>query len=82
MSTCSNPFFILGNPRSGTTLLRLMLDAHPKMTVPPECGFIVWFYDKYKSWSDSDKSTLNIQMFIEDLQTAKKISSTIDDTIM
>jgi hypothetical protein len=31
--------FIVGVPRSGTTLLRMMLDAHPEMAVPPETGF-------------------------------------------
>lgn len=33
--------FIVGSPRSGTTLLRLMLDAHPLLAIPPETGFIV-----------------------------------------
>src|SRR5919109_3312367 len=32
--------FIVGVGRSGTTLLRLMLDAHPEMCIPPETGFI------------------------------------------
>jgi sulfotransferase family protein len=32
--------FIVGVPRSGTTLLRLMLDAHPELTIPPETHFI------------------------------------------
>jgi hypothetical protein len=31
---------IIGSPRSGTTLLRLMLDAHPDMAIPPETGFL------------------------------------------
>ena len=26
--------------RSGTTLLRMMLDAHPQLTVPPETHFV------------------------------------------
>jgi hypothetical protein len=30
---------VVGVPRSGTTLLRLMLDAHPEVAVPPETGF-------------------------------------------
>jgi hypothetical protein len=33
------PFFV-GVPRSGTTLLRLMLDAHPAMAIPPETYFV------------------------------------------
>jgi hypothetical protein len=31
--------FIVGVPRSGTTLLRLLLDAHPGLAIPPETGF-------------------------------------------
>jgi len=31
---------IVGVPRSGTTLLRLMLDAHPALAIPPETGFL------------------------------------------
>lgn len=31
---------IVGAPRSGTTLLRLMLDAHPEMAVGPETAFL------------------------------------------
>ncbi|MGI9020610.1 MAG: sulfotransferase family protein [Solirubrobacterales bacterium] len=32
--------FVVGVGRSGTTLLRLMLDAHPQLAMPPETGFI------------------------------------------
>ena len=32
--------FIVGVGRSGTTLLRLMLDAHPDLAIPPETRFI------------------------------------------
>lgn len=31
---------VVGAPRSGTTLLRLMLDSHPELAVPPETGFL------------------------------------------
>ena len=31
--------FVVGIARSGTTLLRLMLDAHPQLTIPPETHF-------------------------------------------
>ncbi|HEY7876361.1 MAG TPA: sulfotransferase [Actinomycetota bacterium] len=34
------PFFIVGSARSGTTLLRLMLNAHPEVAVPPESRFV------------------------------------------
>lgn len=35
------PVFIVGAGRSGTTLLRLMLDAHPSFALPPETHFVV-----------------------------------------
>jgi len=31
---------VVGVPRSGTTLLRMMLDAHPELAIPPETGFL------------------------------------------
>lgn len=43
----SGPFFVVGNRRSGTSLLRLMLTAHPRLCVPPEGGFVVflgWYF--------------------------------------
>src|ERR687889_109514 len=32
--------FVVGVGRSGTTLLRMMLDAHPELAIPPEAHFI------------------------------------------
>jgi hypothetical protein len=32
--------FVVGVTRSGTTLLRLMLDAHPQLAIPPETHFL------------------------------------------
>ena len=37
---CDTPFFILGTNRSGTTLLRLMLNAHSRLAVPEELEYI------------------------------------------
>jgi hypothetical protein len=34
-------FFIVGSARSGTTLVRLLLNAHPEIVVPPESRFVV-----------------------------------------
>jgi hypothetical protein len=36
----SDPFFIVGCGRSGTTILRLMFNAHPDVTIPPESQFV------------------------------------------
>lgn len=46
-------FFILGRPRSGTTLLRVLLDAHPNVVVPPEFPIIPILANKFmtiKQW--------------------------------
>ena len=32
--------FVVGVGRSGTTLLRLMLDAHPELAIPAETHFV------------------------------------------
>jgi hypothetical protein len=32
--------FVIGVPRSGTTLLRLMLDSHPELVIPAETHFL------------------------------------------
>jgi len=34
------PFFVVGNPRSGTTLLRTILCGHSRIDIPDETGFL------------------------------------------
>lgn len=65
-------FFIIGNPRSGTTLLRLMLNKHNAICVPPEAGFLVWLYNEYKQFYFSEKK---IYLFIESLKKTAKIEN-------
>lgn len=36
----ADPVFVVGSMRSGSTLLRLMLDSHPRIAVPAETGFM------------------------------------------
>jgi hypothetical protein len=38
----NQPFFILGSPRSGTTLLRNLLRQHPGLLAPEETHFFRW----------------------------------------
>ncbi|MFA5417111.1 MAG: sulfotransferase [Bacteroidales bacterium] len=60
------PFlFIVGRPRSGTTLLRTLFDAHTNVVMPPECQFVVNLYGKYgkkSNWSKKD-----LKQFYDDL---------------
>jgi hypothetical protein len=39
--TSERPFFVVGCPRSGTTLLRVILDGHSRLSIPPESHFVV-----------------------------------------
>lgn len=69
-------FFILGNPRSGTTLLRLLLNNHSKVVIPPECGFVVWWHKKYKDWSFQDsENPQKVDSFLNDFFNSKKIET-------
>ncbi|HXL19841.1 MAG TPA: sulfotransferase, partial [Streptosporangiaceae bacterium] len=46
------PIFILGCPRSGTTLLQLMLHAHPRIAIPPETRFVLTSYEARNTFGD------------------------------
>ena len=47
----SNPVFLVGAERSGTTLLRLMLDSHPNITWQSESEYLVDYIDDNGNWS-------------------------------
>jgi hypothetical protein len=40
MTTSGGPVFLIGSMRSGSTMLRLILDSHPSIAVPAETGFM------------------------------------------
>jgi len=47
-------FFIIGRPRTGTTLLQSLFDAHPNVMIPWECQFVLNLYPAYgniNQWS-------------------------------
>ncbi len=70
------PLFIIGSPRSGTTLLRLMLCSHPEIYVPPECGFAIWWYDKYKNWQKQDSGNSQaVHELAHDIFSSKKFET-------
>ncbi|MFO7251088.1 MAG: sulfotransferase [Actinomycetes bacterium] len=46
------PIFIVGCPRSGTTLLQLMLHAHPRIAIPPETRILVHAYNRRLRFGD------------------------------
>ncbi len=46
------PIFLLGCPRSGTTLLQLMLHSHPRIALPPESRFLLETYRRRLDFGD------------------------------
>jgi hypothetical protein len=65
--------FILGNPRSGTSLFRLMLNSHSMINATPECGFLHWWYKKYADWDSSCVTSNRLDEYISDLESSKRI---------
>ncbi len=49
--------FVVGLGRSGTTLLRLMLDAHPQLAIPPETHFATGVIRMYRQGSPQPAET-------------------------
>lgn len=48
----ARPVFIGGCPRSGTTLLRTMLNSHPELAIPHETRILVDGYRRRTQWGD------------------------------
>jgi len=51
----TSPFFVVGSPRSGTTLLSVLLDRHSRLCVPPETAYFfeiaprLWYRPRWVS---------------------------------
>ena len=63
----AGPFFIVGSARSGTTLLRVIFNAHPEVAVPPESRFIT------ELWTGSD--TVATDEFLRRLEGHRQFHS-------
>src|SRR5579885_528706 len=68
--TANPPFFIVGCPRSGTTLLATLLDRHSRICVPPETHFF-YFERDWELFSKGDP--------VSDLDAYRKINPRIND---
>ena len=72
----STPFFILANPRSGSSLLRIICDCNSALAVPPESGFLVWWKAKYEQELPSKwKSPEFLDQFVTDVLSSKKFET-------
>jgi len=66
-------FFILGRPRSGTTMLASLFDAHPNVVLPFECPLIINIFSKYYKTTNWTKSI--ITEFVNDVLNQRKVDS-------
>lgn len=64
--TSPPPFFVVGMARSGTTLLRAMLERHPEVAVPPESHFIPRIWARRRRYG-SGGHVEDIDLFLRDL---------------
>lgn len=51
MHRCESPCFVLTASRSGSTLLRLVLDSHPELACPPETSIGVTAANLVRTWN-------------------------------
>jgi len=58
--------FVVGVTRSGTTLLRLMLDSHPRLAVPPETHFALDVIAAFK------EGPVSAERFVEIVTTHRR----------
>ncbi len=56
-------FFIMGRPRSGTTLLKTLFDAHPNVKIPSELPIFLPIFQKFKGVKNWDEK--HIRLFID-----------------
>jgi Sulfotransferase family len=48
----TRPIIVVGCPRSGTTMLQLMLHAHRDIAIPPETRFLLTAYQQRRAFGD------------------------------
>ncbi len=61
-----DPIFVVGSQRSGTTLLRLMLNAHPNIAIPFESNFIVDTARRIDEYGDL-RDRKNLRRLLDDI---------------
>src|SRR4029077_2355462 len=65
--------FVMGRERSGTTLLQVMLNAHPNIVAPPEARFVMIWHTRYGAvakWTEK-----RVRKFVNDLFSEKLFSN-------
>jgi hypothetical protein len=68
------PFFVVGSARSGTTLLRVMLERHPDVAIPPESHFIPKLWERRGRYGAGDRLE-RPREFLRDLASDSRFRS-------
>ncbi|WP_161634957.1 sulfotransferase family protein [Leptolyngbya sp. Heron Island J] len=66
------PIFIVGMPRSGTTLLTSMLSAHPRIAIAPETHYFSYWLQEYKTLDLA--SSKDFELFWQALSRSQRFS--------
>ena len=71
-TSTKTPFFIVGCPRSGTTLLQVLMDAHPDISIPPESHIFARFSEIFDNYGDLRQDS-NLRLFVKDILNDEQI---------
>ena len=64
-------FFIIGRPRTGTTLIQSIFDSHPNVMIPAECPVMIKLFNKFNNvekWSRS-----KITEVVREIKNVRKV---------
>lgn len=76
----STPFFILGCPRSGTSLLSRMINAHPRLCVPQETQIFPHFLPLLSAYGDLNKES-NRRVLVSDIAGSVRLQEDLEGAI-
>lgn len=71
--TSDRPIFVVGCPRSGTTMLSLMIHAHPRLAMPPETRFLIKTWRKREKFGDLSTPEQRLALAKSCVRTGSKI---------